>query len=263
MIGMFDSGIGGLSVFRALRTLAPHVYVVYFGDTENAPYGEKSSREIATLVSMALRRLHAQGATNIINACNSASVSALSELIDLLRLNVFDVVEMVGPTVSTLAPLQKKIVLFGTPATIQAGLYQRAFEELGITIDTVAIPPLADLIEKGASAEEIRPVVERAVKEAVERGAEIISFSCTHYPFVKNLFEDALQKEKSAAVLFDPAEAVAQEAARRFGMEGNGTLRFLVSKESPIFESHVERLFGSAPYSIDPAGPIYWALKTI
>lgn len=263
MIGMFDSGIGGLTVLRALRQVAPQVDVVYFGDTENAPYGEKSQREISECISMALRRLHAEGTTNIINACNSASVLALAHPVDLLRLNIFSVVEMVGPTVQALVPLKKRIVLLGTRATINARLYQEAFRERGVIIETVAIPELAGCVERGVSADVMRPLIERAVREAVEKKAEIISLSCTHYPFVRGLFEEAIQSGGGDASLFDPAEFVATEALRRFGNKGEGRLRFLLSQDSAVFRNYVHALFGDMPHTIEEAGSIYWSLKTI
>ena len=263
MIGIFDSGIGGLSVLKEIRAKAPQADIVYFGDTENAPYGDKGAGDIRRLIAMALRRLHAAGATHIVSACNSASVPILSLPIDLLRLRLFDVVEMIGPTVEALAPRQKKIVLFGTHATVNSGLYQRAFRDKGVHIEAIAIPPLAGLIEKGASREDLYPIVREAVREAVAKNAGIISLSCTHYPFVRELFEKSLREEQSTADIFDPASAVAREVLKRFPIQGEGTLRFLVSKKSSVFDSYVEALFKTTPHTIEQAGSIYWSLKTV
>lgn len=261
MIGFFDSGIGGLSVLSAFRKIAPNADIVYFGDTEHAPYGNKSAHTIAAYIAMALRRLKAEGATHIVSACNSASVPLLSIPIDLLRLNIFDVVEMVEPTVNALAPLSKRIALFGTQATIASGMYQQAFKERGVVVDVIAIPELAGLIEIGAPEEEIAPVVYKATAEAISAGAEILSLSCTHYPFVQHLFQKALDSENSNAILFNPADAVALEVLRRFTDVGAGTTRFLISKESPTFARHVEKLFGAHTIEITP--PIYHLLKDL
>lgn len=269
MIGIFDSGIGGLSVLTALRKRAPRADIVYFGDTENAPYGPKSKREIANLIGAALRCLHALGATQIISACNSASVSVMSEPIDLLRLGVFDVIEMVDPTVSALSLRKEKVAAFATLATEKSGIYQDAFRRAGIMGEVIAIPSLAGLIERGAIHAEIKPVVAEAVESALQMDAEILSLSCTHYPFVRNIFEEILKDKKSMAEIFDPAESVAEEAVRRFDTEGEGLpaqagkLLFLISKESPVFRSHAEKLFSDSPFSIEIAPSIYWALKTV
>jgi glutamate racemase len=262
MIGVFDSGIGGLSVLSAIRKKMPEADIIYFGDTENAPYGNKSAREIGELISMALRRLAKEGATDIVSACNSASVSVHSLPLDLLRIHKFNIVEMVGPTVETLAKGNKKIALVGTLATIHSGIYQQAFKERGITITTIPIPPLAGLIEKGASQEEMQQVIDVSVQEALASGAEIISLSCTHFPFVRDLFELALKINGSDAYIFDPAESVASEVASRFSKEGTGTLRLLVSKKSPVFEQHAAKLFGPS-LTVEEAGSIYWALKAV
>jgi glutamate racemase len=259
MIGIFDSGVGGLTVLKAIREKAPNADLIYFGDTENAPYGNKGRREIANLIAMALRRLHKEGATHIVSACNSASVPILSLPIDLLRLRLFDVIEMVEPTVETLASRGKKITLFGTKATVDSGMYQKAFRERGIEIDAIALPTLAGLIEGGASSEEMYPIVREAVSAAI--GTEILSLSCTHYPFVRELFERAVQEGEGVAEVFDPASAVAEEVAVRFPTGGGGKLRFLISKESTVFNAYAERLFKGISYTIEPAGSIYWALK--
>jgi glutamate racemase len=263
VLGVFDSGIGGLSVLRAIRKRMPQADIVYFGDTEHVPYGEKSAREIAELIGMALQRLHAAGATDIVSACNSASVSVHTVPIDLLRVGVFNVVEMVGPTVEALAKTRKNIVLCATNATARSNIYQQAFADRGMRVDVVAIPELAGLIEKGATADEMRHVIRPVMQDVIARGADIVSLSCTHYPFVKELFERSLIEQGSKAEVFDPAEAVAEEVEKRFSDRGSGILRFLLSKESPVFDAYVERLFGDTRYTIEEAGSIYWALKSL
>lgn len=269
MIGIFDSGVGGLSVLQAIRKKAPQADVVYFGDTANAPYGPKNKQEIAHLIGMALRYLHAAGCTQIVSACNSASVSVHAVPIDLLRLNVFDVIEMVGPTVAALAPRKKKIAVLGTEATIRSGIYQEAFKKVGCDIVPITVPALAGLIEAGASRAQIKMSVEEAAAKMIDRGAEIISLSCTHYPFVSEIFAECLKEQGSDIELFDPADAVAQEVANRFDVVGEGLpaqagkLRFVVSKESPVFSKYVEQLFSGADYSIEVAPPVYHVLKTV
>lgn len=261
MIGIFDSGVGGLSVLRAIREKAPRADVIYFGDTENAPYGTKSRREISHLIAMALRRLHALGCTDIVAACNSASVSVASIPIDLLRLNVFNVIEMVEPTIEGLKKLPHPVAIVGTQATKESGIYQNALKEAAVTGQVIAIPELAGLIEKGAPQEEIKPHIEKGVAEALSHGAKTLSLSCTHFPFVQGLFEDCLTETE--VILFNPAEDVAAEATRRFGTDGTGALHFLMSRDSGVFRKYVADLCGDVHYTIAVAKPIYYALKTI
>ncbi len=269
MIGVFDSGVGGLSVLYAIKRKTPQVDVVYFGDTENAPYGPKSKREIVSLIAMALRRLHSLGCKEVVAACNSASVSVASVPIDLLRLKVFDVVEMVGPTIEGLRRMPHPVVILGTQATERSGIYQEACKEVGISAKVIAVPELAGLIEKGALREEIKPVVARAVVESITAGAKTISLSCTHFPFVRSLIEECISEAGAPMGIFDPSDAVAGEVSTRFITEGEGLpaqagkLRFLISKESSVFRKYVQDLFGNTPYAIEIAAPIYHSLKSI
>ena len=263
MIGIFDSGVGGLSVLRQLKKKAPQANVVYFGDTENAPYGTKSQKELANLTSMALRRLLSVGATDIISACNSVSVSVMFSRIDLLRIKLFDMVEMVQPSVSALAPSGKKILVFGTLATTNSGLYQQAFEKAGVKIDALPIPELAGAIERDDPSEIIEAIVSEAVSQALKYHPEIIALCCTHYPFVMDVFKKCVDEQGSKAVIFDPAFAVVDEVLKRFNTKGGGFLRFLVSKDTPVFRRYVEDYFGSYPHSIEVSDSIVAILNTV
>src|SRR3984885_15488343 len=99
MIGVFDSGVGGLTVLRAMRDAFPSIDVVYFGDTKNAPYGERSREELSLLTTEGIRLLLDRGATDIVSACNSTSASLAISLYDALSLSPKQLIEMVGPTV--------------------------------------------------------------------------------------------------------------------------------------------------------------------
>jgi len=261
MIGIFDSGVGGLTVLRALRARMPDADFVYFGDTENAPYGNKSRREIAELVAMALLRLRAAGATDIVNACNTASAAIHDALLDLLRINVFSVVGMLEPTVEALVERHKQTAIFCTRATGDSGIYQKQCAARGVRADVIVVPTLAGLIERGAPDDELLSVVRPAVQDAVARGAEVLSLSCTHFPLVRDMFEACLREDGSAAGVFDPADAVAAEAARVFSSDGAGSLRFMVSGPAEVFAQRVAELFPDLPHRVEDAGSIYWALK--
>ena len=278
MIGVFDSGSGGLTVLRALRARMPRADFVYFGDTEHAPYGNKSMREISELVAMVLLRLRAAGATNIVNACNTASVAIHNALLDLLRINVFTIVGMVEPTVEALAARGGKAVVFCTRATADSGVYQEECAKLGVEAEVIALPTLAGLIEKGAGREEMKAAVREGITLALfgrhpspqsspreGRGGNplTISLSCTHFPLIKDIFEECVREAGSDAEVFDPAEAVAERVAREFAAEaeGSGAVRFLISAPSPVFEREVAALFPNEKHTIELSGSIYWALK--
>ena len=131
MIGIFDSGVGGLSVLKQLRLSAPRAEVIYFGDSANAPYGNKTNQEIKLLTKLAIETLIKNGAHQIISACNSMSV--LIEPLILAELGVAknNFIEMVGPTVIDFKQKYKdnqKILLLATEATLRSGIYQKSFD---------------------------------------------------------------------------------------------------------------------------------------
>jgi glutamate racemase len=244
MIGIFDSGSGGLTVLKALRAELPSADVVYFGDIANAPYGTKSRAELSTLTINALQLLKAEGATKIISACNSVSASLAVSLYDAFSIAPSALIEMVGPTVSYFKGSQARIGLCATPATVDSGIYQDAFRMMNIDITTVAIPDLAGAIEFGGDVEAI---VRFAFPEPHNFDALILA--CTHYPLVIESFKKALP----GVVIFDPAVAVAERAKAQFWPQevGNGTTRFIVSKDSPKFRGLVTELFPMEKYAIE------------
>src|SRR5580704_17633887 len=119
MIGIFDSGMGGLTVLKAIREEMPNCDVVYFGDTKNAPYGSKTRAELGALTVAAIERLQKAGATSIVSACNSVSASLAVSLFDTLALAPGNLIEMVGPTVSYFKHSTLRLLLAATPATIE------------------------------------------------------------------------------------------------------------------------------------------------
>ncbi|MBI4065755.1 aspartate/glutamate racemase family protein [Candidatus Kaiserbacteria bacterium] len=249
MIGIFDSGSGGFTVLKAIREQMPSADILYFGDIKNAPYGEKSREELSRLTINSIRVLQARGATSIVSACNSVSASLAVSLFDTLGLAQQNLIEMVGPTVSCFKDFKKPILLAATPATILSELYQNAFRMLGTTIDTVAIPKLAGAIEFGISAKDQELLVAAAFAPYDLKKYGAVILACTHYPLALASFRKVL----GDLPFFDPAEAVADRVRQQlWPLEvGNGTLRLLVSRDTPQFRAHVTKLLPDASYVIE------------
>lgn len=249
MIGILDSGSGGLSVLSALRKELPSSDVVYFGDIKNAPYGSKTRRELSQLTVAALERLKCQGAERIVSACNSVSASLAVSLFDAFDIKPESLIEMVGPTVSCFREVEARVALCATPATVKSGMYENAFHMIGQDTLSIAIPDLARAIEFGASEDEIKAIIEAALKP-YKGGFDVLILACTHYPLVRGLFEEVLG---TGVDIFDPAEAVAQRAKQLFWPQevGYGTTRFLVSQQSDQFENFVVKLFPGMEYTIE------------
>ena len=251
MLGIFDSGMGGLTVAHAIRSQAPQVDIVYFGDIAQMPYGNKSTEELEILTLRAMKFLRAQGAKHLVSACNSISTTVVRSLITLMGANETSITEMVLPTVRSLMPERSKVItIIATPAPVSSGLYAREFAELGISTHAIAIPKLAQLIEEQADEKYIRATLLPIVAEIQRLNTEILVLGCTHYPFVKELLEDAFRSSKSPVRIFDPADNVASEALMRHGTQGNGKTLFYTSQESLPFASTVQLLFNEEAMSV-------------
>ncbi|MFM2374229.1 MAG: hypothetical protein RLZZ234_224 [Candidatus Parcubacteria bacterium] len=250
MIGIFDSGIGGLSVARVIRREFPSADILYFGDTKNAPYGEKSPDELARLTVEGLRLLHARGATSVVSACNSVSTSLAVSLLDAFDMPADAVIEMVGPTVASLREVEGKILLVATTATVRSGIYQNAFRMVGKDIDAIAVPGLAGAIERGASREEQDGIVRAALAGMPQGEYQVLILGCTHFPFARASFEAFLGPD---VAIVDPAEPVAARVLKRFWPRevGEGKSTFLVSMDTPAFREAIATCFPGAIQNIE------------
>ncbi len=250
MIGIFDSGVGGLTVLSALKKRLPSVDVVYFGDTKHAPYGGKSREELTTLTIEAIRILAREKATSILSACNSVSASLAVSLFDAMALPPERLIEMVGPTVAHFRESSERVLLCATEATIRSEVYQNAFRMIGKEVHMLALPALAGAIERGVSREEIESII-RSGFEGIDTNAyDTVVLACTHYPLVQDVFKDVLGSSLS---VYDPAEAVALRVERQWWPRetGNGEMRFLISEDSPIFRETVARFFPDTAVRIE------------
>lgn len=248
MIGIFDSGVGGLTVLRALREELPSADVVYFGDIKNAPYGTRSREELSALTVAGLTFLQAHGATRIVSACNSVSASLAVSLYDAFSLRHDQLIEMVGPTVSFFRGTNARLAICATPATVQSDIYGSAFRMIGKEVQSIAIPELAGAIEFGAPEKGI----ERIVRDAFEgkRDFDILILGCTHYPLALGAFRKVFG---DSVTLFDPAGEVAHRARTLFWPQevGDGRTQFFISKESGRFRTLAAKLFSGQKFTVE------------
>ena len=246
MIGLFDSGSGGLSVLTALRRRAPRADICYFGDIVHAPYGERDAEELATLTRHGIARLVDAGASEIVSACNSVSLSVL-----MGAAGDNPVIEMTRPTAHALrAHAGKRMLLIATPATIRSRIYKDA---IGVTIslDELPISGLAGAIEFNTPTDEIQRIVHEAFISKKEKEYDGLILGCTHYPLIRSVIEQESAEIFGPLVIIDPAEAVAEEIIRRFDVRGDGLMQFLLSQDSQVFRNRVAELFPASSYTID------------
>lgn len=249
MVGVFDSGSGGLTVLRAIRDVLPSCDVVYFGDIAHAPYGDKPQEELSRLTAHSISFLRERGAERIVSACNSVSASLALSLFDAFGIAPTQIIEMVGPTVAAFRGSDARVALCATPATIRSGIYQNAFRMIGKEIFAIPISGLAGAIEFGSPEEEIGRYITRAFSGVPLQDFDVLILACTHYPLVMDAFRKFVP---STVDVFDPALVVAERAKRLFWPQevGNRMLHFFISKDSAQFRALVARLFPQGRYDV-------------
>lgn len=194
MLGIFDSGLGGLTVAREVRRRLPDVGIVYFGDTARTPYGTKSRPLVTRFAIEDAEFLRSNGANAVIIACNTASVSAAA-IRRALDVPVFDVI---APAVAEAAQGKGRIVVIGTSATISSGAYQRrlAIAAPGRKAMAVACPLFVPLVEEGWSADPVCVTIARTYLRRLRlRSEDSLILGCTHFPFLLSAIREVVGKE--------------------------------------------------------------------
>lgn len=248
MIGVFDSGVGGLTVLKAMRASFPSIDVVYFGDTKNSPYGSRGRDELSRLAVEGVEFLVGKGATSIVCACNSVSVSLALSLYDLLSIPEMRVIEMIGPCVASFRGSGARITLVATQATVESGMYQNAFRMIGKDIRAVAIPGLAQSIEEGEGETAYEAHIRAALAAIPEDLYDTLVLGCTHYPIAMASFRVAAPGK----TIVDPADSVASRVERDLWPRemGYGRTDFYISKDSARFRALVDELFPDKNHTV-------------
>ncbi|KNY28500.1 glutamate racemase [Pseudobacteroides cellulosolvens] len=187
-IGVFDSGLGGLTVLKELKCLIPTESVVYFGDSGRAPYGTKSKDTIVKYTFQDIRFLLNQDIKMIVIACNTASACSLKLVKDSFDIPVIEVTEP-GAITAVNETKNKKIGVIGTVATISSGVYERAINRLDSSIEIVqkACPLFVPLVEEGWWENDIAfRIAEEYLEPLKKEGIDTLVMGCTHYPMLYN-----------------------------------------------------------------------------
>ena len=214
-IGIFDSGIGGLTVARAINDLLPNESLLYFGDTAHLPYGEKSPELIRRYSSRITQHLIESGCKAIVVACNSASSNAIEAIVKAAGPNV-PVIDMVTPVIRSISAEDgcQSVGLIGTRATIASGLYGETMNQLNsnITLVSRATPLLASAIEEGFFNDSIPgAVLEAYFADDSFKNIDSMILGCTHYPLVRENVQALLPKGVN---VIDSPKIIAQELKR-------------------------------------------------
>jgi glutamate racemase len=215
IIGVFDSGFGGLTVLKALLELIPGADYAYFGDTARLPYGSKSVETVARYAVEAAHYLESQRAQMLVIACNTATALALDRITSAAHVSVIGVIEP-GAEAAARATQNQKIVVIGTEATVSSHAYRKALQTRGLDAREKACPLLVPLVEEGWVEHNVTEQVARIyLQEAFADGfadADTLVLGCTHYPLLKPLLRRVAPEHVS---IVDSAESTARSVASR------------------------------------------------
>ena len=249
-IGVFDSGVGGLTVLKALQDLLPHESFVYFGDTAHVPYGNRPQDEIQELVRQILTWMVQQPIKMAIMACNTSSALAL----DAVRLE-FDIpiLGVILPGARAAVRRGRRIGVIATPATVASECYQRAILEINPAIEVfqVACPEFVPLIEDNlVHHPQTRRVVQQRLQPLIDAQIDTLIYGCTHYPHLSPIIEQLLP---STVTLVDPALHMATAAAQELkilNLKSSQRLpstQFFVSGQPAQFSQSSRSCLGHVP----------------
>jgi glutamate racemase len=253
-IGVFDSGVGGLSVLRAIRAALPHEHLVYVADSGHAPYGDQSEVHIIQRTLAVGRWLAEQGVKAITIACNTATVVAAKALREQTPMPVVAIEPAIKPAV---AITRSGVVgVLATRQTVHSASVARLVELYGADKRIVlqACPGLVEQVERAdLHSSDTEALLRQFIAPLIDQGADTLVLGCTHYPFLR----DTIQRVAGQGVnLLDPAEAVARELARRLAESGSlceshqpGHVQFFTSGDLVQSQAVMSHLWG-APLTV-------------
>lgn len=233
-LGVFDSGLGGLTIVRRLREQLPHADIVFYADQLHVPYGQRDPEDLYNLLRMNIATLEAQGVDAIVMGCNTSCAVAAQFGMPKASVPIFDLIEAGAD--AAFAVSSNRFGVVATPATVNSGAYRRALvvRDGASEVIEIASPALVSLIEQNAPEGQLIG----AVREIAEhlKGSNSVILGCSHYPLIENLFIQALP----LSAIIDPAveqSLVAAKYARERGLEnsGKGTFQAWSNADSNAF----------------------------
>jgi glutamate racemase len=215
VVGVFDSGFGGLTVLRALLPMIPAAHYLYLGDTARLPYGAKSQATIARYAVESARFLAQRGCEYLVIACNTATALALDDIRKAVSIPVLGVIEPGAHAALNATGADGDILVLATAATVQAHAYRTACAGLGLRATEFACPLLVPLVEEGWTNHAVtRDVLNIYLSEALAKCApQAVLLGCTHYPLIATAIEQTLRRLGCEAQVIDSAEATARAAS--------------------------------------------------
>ncbi len=213
-LGMFDSGVGGLTVARAVIDLLPHEDLVYFGDSARLPYGPRAQAEVKKFALEIMDALMQEGVKMLVVACNAASSTALEEAQERYDVEIVGVIKP-GLRAALAATRNRRIGLLGTEVTVASGSYDRTLQatRANVALHSVACPRFVEFVENGdTTSDEVVKAAEDYLAPLKVEGVDTVILACTHYPLLAGVIGYVMGED---VVLISSAEATAHEVYGR------------------------------------------------
>ncbi|HKE37732.1 MAG TPA: glutamate racemase [Candidatus Baltobacteraceae bacterium] len=254
MIGLFDSGLGGLTVVRRVHDRLPEADLLFFADQAHVPYGDRTPDDLHRLLSANLAWLDAQGAATIVIGCNTSCAIAETYGWPSTRAHVLDLIDSAATSVQRAG--YRRVGVVATAATVRAGSYGRTLRSAvaGAEVWEVAAPALVPLVEAGEIGTSCAEEAVAAVCAELPGDLDAVIYGCTHYPLLEEHFRNALGAN---VALVDPATMQAERAAHL--SEGvpaeSGRVRYVTSGDLERFRENVGRIMNETDPDVSTAVP--------
>lgn len=273
-IGIFDSGLGGLTVARAIMDKLPNEDIVYLGDTANTPYGPRPIAEVRELTLAGLDLLVDQGVKMLVIACNTATAAALADARERYSTGMgIPVVEVVTPAAREAAVMtrNKRVGVIGTATTVASQVYTTALTPVpSLEVSQQACPVFVDFVEKGiTTGPELTAIAAEYLQPLKEAGVDTLILGCTHYPLLTGLLaremgeQVSLVSSSEAAANATYSELVDRQMLHSPRTGHDGTFRLLGTQQSGLFESLARRFLGPRVSALEVVGTNASGAKTM
>ena len=250
-VGVFDSGVGGLTVLRELQRQLPHESTIYFGDLGHFPYGPRYQAQVRQFALRIIRFLEDLNVKLVVIACNTATAAALNSAREVFDIPIVGVITP-GAQAAVQATRNKRVAVISTEGTMQSGEYLHAIKEANPTIGVLpkAAPDLVDLVEAGkAGSDEAEASLRETLREVLDYQADTLILGCTHYPLLRPLIGKIVG---GRITVVDSAETTADKVKRILkanGLEADGVQpprhRIYVTGSPERFTETAQILFGA------------------
>lgn len=252
-IGIFDSGVGGLTNAKEIKRLLPHENLIYFGDTKNLPYGEKSKEAIIGYATKIVQFLLDQNCKAIVIACNTATANALKEVLELVD-NRVPVIDVINPVAEKVAyEIHNNVGVIATKATVNSGLYRKSIRKHNkfIKVDELATPLLVPAIEEGFKNHPItHAIIYNYLSNNKLKNIETLILGCTHYPLlideIKQYYGNRVRVIDSPNIVANQVKMILEKHHLLNESGAEAQYHFYLSDITKNFEKISKKFFGKS-----------------